>query len=59
MVDGMSKKIEKLVEVRTFLPKSVVDELDKRKGRWGNTRSEVTRYILLNWKEGKGEIGVW
>jgi len=42
------------IECRTFLPKSIVEEIDRcaEEGELGNSRSEVIRTILRDWKRG-------
>jgi len=41
-------------EVRTFLPRNIVEEIDHcvEEGELGNSRSEVIRTILRDWKRG-------
>lgn len=41
-------KTSKLVEIRVFVPRGIVRRIDRKKGIYGNTRSEICRHVLIN-----------
>lgn len=37
-----------MVEIRVFLPRKIVRRLNRKVGTWGNSQSEVCRYIITS-----------